>query len=74
MTVGFAHHTMAAKGILYDVFNANVLKNGGTVMLLNIILTQDLKTILMTLGELSTVTFFDAASTFVFRTTMNIYD
>lgn len=38
MTVGFADHTMAAKGILYDVSKANVLRNGVTVMLLNVIL------------------------------------
>lgn len=48
ITVGFADHTMAVKGILYDVSKANVLRNGGTVMLLNVILKKDLKTLVMT--------------------------
>lgn len=48
MTVGFADHTMAAKGILYDVSKANVLRNGVTVMLLNVILKKHLNTIVMT--------------------------
>uniref|UniRef100_K1RCD3 Uncharacterized protein n=1 Tax=Magallana gigas TaxID=29159 RepID=K1RCD3_MAGGI len=48
MTVGFADHTMAAKGILYVVSKANVHRNGGTFMLLNVIHKKDFKTIVMT--------------------------
>lgn len=48
LTVGFADHTKTAKGILYDITKANVLRNGSTVMLLNVILKKDLKTTVMT--------------------------
>lgn len=38
---------MVVKGILYDVFKVNVFRNGGIVMLLNVIFKKDLKIIVM---------------------------
>ena len=48
LTMGLADHTMAAKAILYDVTKANMLKVGTTLMLLNVIIKRDSKSVVMT--------------------------
>lgn len=48
LTMGLADHTMAAKAILYDVTKANMLKAGTTLMLLNVIIKRDSKSVVMT--------------------------
>ncbi|XP_052703444.1 uncharacterized protein LOC128179831 [Crassostrea angulata] len=47
--IGFADNTMAVKGVLYDSAKLHLMKEGQTVMLLNVILKNDVgKSIVMT--------------------------
>lgn len=48
VTVGFADQSMAAKGTLYDMTKKDTLRVGSTVMLMNSIIKNDMKTIVIT--------------------------
>ncbi|XP_056002815.1 uncharacterized protein LOC130049384, partial [Ostrea edulis] len=41
VVIGFADSTMAVKGVLYDTSKLNLVKDGTTVMLLNVIMKND---------------------------------